>query len=67
MNGESIEDCVWLTALRHRHRALLTRVSRESLFLLVPQSASLESHAVSAGDVLHHVIRPSGGRGVHIL
>ena len=60
---------MWLSTLRRRHRALLSRVANEGLFLLVPQSSSLESAAtVGAGDVLHHVIRPAsdGGRGNHV-
>jgi hypothetical protein len=66
MNGENLEDSIWFQTLQRRHQDLLVRASREGLFILIPQSSSLETAIVDQKSVEHHVLRPEGGRGNHV-
>jgi hypothetical protein len=66
LNGELLVDSLWFKTLQRRHAATLLRAANEGLFVLVPQSSSLETPVVSAEGIQHHIIRPDGTRGNHV-
>ena len=63
MNGEVFSGSVFYRRLLLRYPAVVARAADEGLIVLVPQSVSLTTTAVSAADVSHHVLRPTEVRG----
>ena len=61
MDGESLQASHWFKQLLLAHKGALSAAASRGRFVLVPQTASLSSWAVTAADVSHHVLEAAPG------
>ena len=61
MDGETLTASHWFRQLLASHKRVLSAAAAAGRFVLVPQTASLLSFAVTARDVQHHVLEAAPG------
>ena len=61
MDGETLTGSHWFKQLVAAHKKVLSAAAQAGHFVLVPQTASLLSFAVTSRDVQHHVLAPAAG------